>query len=121
MNNEDADIDSMNTKFNAAVTETAIEIFGKHRPKKKPWVTAGIFDLCDKRRELRKKRLRPEGSENYREVNNIERCMKRAKGNWIAYQCVEIEENLRKNNSKRACEIVSDLSLQRLPVTSIEN
>ena len=50
MNNEDADMDSMITKFNTAETETAIEIFGKHRPQKKPWVTAGIFDLCDKKR-----------------------------------------------------------------------
>ena len=37
-----------------AVTETAIEILGTHRQKKKPWKTAEILDLCDKRRELRK-------------------------------------------------------------------
>ena len=35
MNNEDTDIDSMITTFNTAVTETASEIFGKHRQKKK--------------------------------------------------------------------------------------
>ena len=49
MSNEDADIDSMITTFNTAVTETASEILGK-RQKKKPWVTAEILDLCDKRR-----------------------------------------------------------------------
>ncbi|WP_419583394.1 hypothetical protein [Thiolapillus sp.] len=39
----------------------------------------------------------------YKEVNNnIKRCMKTAKENWIGEQCSEIEENLRKNNSKRA-------------------
>ena len=36
MSNEDTDIDSMITTFNTAVTETAIEILGKHRQKKKP-------------------------------------------------------------------------------------
>ena len=34
-------------------------------------VTAEIPDLCDKRRELRKKRFEPVGSEKYKEVNNI--------------------------------------------------
>ena len=34
--NEDTDIDSMITTFNTAVTETASEILGKHRQKKKP-------------------------------------------------------------------------------------
>ena len=49
MNNEDADMDSMITTFNTPVTETASEILGKHRQKKKPWVTAEILDLCDER------------------------------------------------------------------------
>ena len=68
--NEDTDIDSMITTFNTAVTETASEIHGKHRQKKKPWVTAELLDLCDKRRELREKRFDPEGYEKYKEVNN---------------------------------------------------
>ena len=59
--------------------------------------------ICAKRRELRKKRFEPEGSEKYKEVNSsIKRCMKKAKENWIGEQCGEIEENLRKNNSNRA-------------------
>ena len=40
MSNEDTDIDSMITTFNTAATETASEILGKHRQKKKPWITA---------------------------------------------------------------------------------
>ena len=89
--------------FNTAVTETANEILGKHHQKKKTWVTAEILDLCDRRRELTKKRFEPEGSEKYREVNIIiKRCLKKAKENWIEEQCTETEENLKKNNSKRA-------------------
>ena len=99
MSKEDIDIDSMITTFNTAVTETASEILGKHRQKEKPWITAEILDLCDQRRELRKRRFEPEGSEEYKEVNNnIKRCMKKAKENWIGEKCSEIEENLRKNN-----------------------
>ena len=62
MDNEDTDLDSMITTFNTAVIETASEILGKHRQKKKPWVTTEILDLCEKRRELRKKQFEPEGS-----------------------------------------------------------
>ena len=80
--------------------------------KKNTWVTAEILDLCDKRRELRKNRFEPEGSEKYKEVNNnIKRCMKKAKENWIGEQCSEIEENLRKNNSKRSYQMVNDLAI----------
>ena len=48
--------------------------------RKKTLVTAEILDLCDKRRELKKKRFESEGSEKYKEVNNnIKRCGKKAK------------------------------------------
>ena len=105
------DLDSIITTFNTAVTETASQILGKHCQKKKPWNTTDILDLCDRRRELRKKRFEPEGSEKYKEVNNnIQRCMKKAKENWIGEQCSEIEENLRKINSKRANQLVKDLT-----------
>ena len=108
MSNEDTDIESMITTFNTAVTETASEILGKHRQKKKKaWITAEILDQCDKRRELRKKRFKPERSEKRKEVNNnIKRCMKRAKETCIGEQCSETEENLR----KRAYQLVKDLT-----------
>ena len=37
-------------------------------------------------------------------------CMKKAKGNWIVEQCSEIEENLRKNNHKKAYQLVKDFT-----------
>ena len=45
MSNEDIDIDSIIATFNTAVTETVSEILGKHRQKKKPWITAE-FSIC---------------------------------------------------------------------------
>ena len=84
-------------------------ILGKHRKKKKPWVTAEILDLSGRRRELRKKQFEPEGFEKYKAVNNIiKRCMEKTKENWTGEQCSEIEENLRENNSKRAYQLVKD-------------
>ena len=58
----------MITAMNIAVTETANEILGKHRRIKKPWVTSDILDLCDKRRELKKKKGDTEGREKYKKV-----------------------------------------------------
>ena len=81
------------------------------RRKKKPGSLQIFFYLCDNRTGLRKNRFEPEGSEKYKEVNNsIKRCMKKAhtKKNWIGEQCSEIEKNLKKNNSKRAYQLVKD-------------
>ena len=91
--------------------------------RKKSWITAEILDLCDKRRELRKKRFEHEGAAKYKEVNNnIKGCMKKSKENWIREQCSEIEENLRKNNSKRAYELVKDLTtVKQGKVTTVQD
>ena len=110
MDNEDTDLNSQITTFNTAVIETASEILGKHRQTKINWAIADILDLRDKRRELRKKRFESEGSEKYKKVNNIKRCMKKAKENRIGEQRCEIEENLRKKNSKRAYQLLKDLT-----------
>ena len=36
---------------------------------------------------------------------------KKKKKKWIGEQCRQIEENLRKNNSKRAYQLVKDLTI----------
>ena len=85
------------------------------------WVTAEILDLCDKRRELRKKPF--EESEKYKEANNnIKRCMRKAKENWVGERCSDIEENLRKNNSKRAYQLVKALTtVKRRKATTVQD
>ena len=70
---EDADLDSMVTHFNKAVTDTAAELLGKQRRKRKPWVTPEILDLCDHRRDLKKKRGEPK---------TIERLKERSRRGW---------------------------------------
>ena len=61
---------------------------------------------------MRKKIFEPEASEKYNKMNNnIKRCMKKARENWIGEQCSEIEENMKKINSKRAYQLVKDLTI----------
>ena len=45
------DIDSMITTYNIAVINTASEVLGKERRRKKPWVTRDVLDLYDGRRD----------------------------------------------------------------------
>ena len=47
----------------------------------------------------------------YRAVNQeIKKDMKRAKENWIGEQCQNIDDCLKKNNSKKAYKLVQDLT-----------
>ena len=110
------DVDHSNTdefinKFNSAVMETAEEVLGKHRPAKKPWVTQDLLDLCDQRRNLKNKKAEKEGAEKYRVINKqIRKGMKNAKEKWIKDQCQEIELNLKVNNTKKAYQLVKELT-----------
>ena len=57
------------------------------------------FDLCDERRDLKKKRYEAEGAKEYREANRrIQKAVKKAKEDWI------------ENNSKRASSTIQDKS-----------
>ena len=88
MVNEDVDLDSTATHFNKAVTDTAAELLGKQRRKRKSWVTPEILDLCDQRRDLKKKRGEPEGAKDYRVIKRkIRTELKMAKETWIQGQC----------------------------------
>ena len=97
------------------MTDTASVILGKLHHKKKPWVTIELLDMCDKRRVLKKGNNSPGGTDKYREINKeIRTGMKEAaKERWIEEQCSEIEDNPNKNNSKRAIQVVKDLTSEK--------
>ena len=67
LRDKDMDIDSMPTTYNTAVTDAASEILGKECRRKKLWVTKDVVDLCDDRRNLKKKRYKAEETKEYRE------------------------------------------------------
>ena len=109
-----ADLDSMVTHFNNAVIDTAAKLLGKQRRKRKPLVTPEIHDLCDERRDLKKKRGKPEGAKDYKDIKRkIRTKMKMAKETWIQGQCQEVEACLRKNNSKKAYQLVNDRTTEK--------
>ena len=114
LSDEDMDMDTMNTIYNTAVTDAASEILGKERRRKKPWVIKDVLDLCDERRDLKKKRYEAEGATEYREANRrVHKAVKKAKEDWIGAQSEEIKTCLNKNNSKRAYQLVRDLTSEK--------
>ena len=114
LRDEDLDIDTMMTTYNTAVTDAASEVLGKERHRRMSWVTKDALDLCDERRDLRKKRYEADGAKEYREANKrIQKAVKRAKEDWIGAQCEEIETCLNKNNNKRAYRLLEDLTSEK--------
>ena len=100
---EDVDIDTMITTYNTAVTDAASKILGKERRRKKPWVTKYVLDLCDERKDLKKKRYEAEGAKEHREANRrIQKAVKKANKGWIGAQCKEDETCQNINNSKES-------------------
>ena len=105
----------MVTHFNKAVRDTAAELLGKQCRKGKPSVTPEMLDLCDQRRDLKKKISESEAAKDYREIQRkIRTEMKMAKETWIQGQCQEIEACLRKNNSKKTYQLVKDLTTETM-------
>nr|XP_049612464.1 uncharacterized protein LOC125989972 [Syngnathus scovelli] len=118
--NEDVDVESLTHSFTSAITETASDIIGKHRPKKKPWITDEILELCDKRRELRWKKNTTEGLTQYRKTNlRVKNEINQAREAWIGDQCKDIEDSLLKNNSKKAFQTIKDLTSTKRSRTTI--
>ena len=62
LSDENMDMDTMITTYNTAVSDATSEILGRERRRKTPWVTKDVLDLCDGRRDLKKKRYEAEGA-----------------------------------------------------------
>ena len=52
--NNDIDINTVASTFNAALTESSDEVLGLYHPRKKPWITAEILAQCDEKRTMKK-------------------------------------------------------------------
>ena len=84
-----------------------VRYFGKERHRKKPWITKDIVDICEERRDLKKRRYAAEGAKAYREANKrIQKAVKKTNADWIGVQYEEIETCLHKINSKREYQLV---------------
>ena len=94
LRDEDMNINTMITTYNTAVT-------GKERCRKTPWVTKDVLDLCDERRDFKKKRYEAEGQKNTgKQTGGFRKVVKKAKGDRIGAQCEEIKTCLNKKQQQ---------------------
>ena len=110
---ETAVLDSMVTHFNKAVTDLAAELLGKQDRMRKPWVTTEILDLYGQRRDLKKQNRKLEGAKIIERSKERSGKLKMAKEIWIEGQCQEVAACLKKNNSKKAYQLVQDLTTEK--------
>ena len=94
LNDLEKNIDDYNSieiyaKFEQIIANSALEIIGKYRSKKQPWITDDIMELCDERRILKsKKKQQPDLDYDYRVINSsIRKKMNKAKNDWIESHC----------------------------------
>ena len=88
---------------------------------KKNWITDELFDMCDLKRKLKKNKF--ENGSTYKIINSqIKRAMKNAKEDWVNRKYKEIDTCFTHNNTKKAYQIVKDLTKHKQRVlTNIQN
>ena len=103
-------VKAMTTEMNAVIIETASDILGKHRRKSQPWGLEEILEMFDIR-DFKKEKNMEEVAAKYIDISNkIRKGMAKAKEDWIEERCMEIEDCLSNNNSKRAYQVVKELA-----------
>ena len=114
LRDKDKDISTMFSTYYTAVADAVSEILGKGRSRKKPMVSKDVLDLCEERRDFKKKQYEVEGAKENREANRrIQKAVKKAKEDWFGAQRKVIETCLNKNYSKRAYQLVKGLTSEK--------
>ncbi|GFR67355.1 post-GPI attachment to proteins factor 3-like [Elysia marginata] len=115
----DNDVDTMANSLKEVLVSTAEEVLGRKCRTIQPWVTNEVLDLCDKRRELRKRKFGSNvAMENYQLANKaVRKKMKEAKEKWIDDQCVAIEQGMSSGKSKQAFSTLKMLTKAFQPFT----
>ena len=115
------DVQEITDRFSTELIRKADETLGRRKRIKQPWVTAHALEMCDNRRNLKGKRH--DGSQEateYRLANNAVRTeMRKAKEEWVKQQCRNLEDNLTRNQTKKAFEMVKKLTRTKGERTSV--
>ena len=117
------DIDSFNSQLNEQFVETAEEVLGRARGKKQVWMSDKVLDICDRRRELKKRGFNSDlDHASYRQINReVKKATKMAKEKWIQDQCSTIEKIMACNNTAVAFKTIKDLTRSKATRTTVKN
>ena len=111
------DIDSLNNQLNEQFVETAEKILGRARGKKQVWMSHKVLNICDRRRELKKRRFNSDSADQ--QINKeVKKATKLTKEQWIQDQCSTIDGNMACNNTAAAFMTIKDLTGPRHKILS---
>ena len=109
---EDPQPNELFKEFKEAVPTTAREVLGKvPRKDRNLWISENTLRLMDRRRALKALyNSSEEVEERYREAQRaIQREVRRDKARWLEKQCASVEERLKRNNSRKAYQLIKTL------------
>ena len=102
LENQDTEIDALINSIKTAMTETANNVLGEHRPAKKPWVTDNILKLRDKRRELKQMKNTTEGAKFCREANQqVKKGMRKQRRHGLKNNAKVSKKTCRKTTARK--------------------
>ena len=114
LRDEDRSINTMITTYNTAVTDAPVRCLGRNVAGKSRG-SPNMFSTSVMRGEiLRRSGMKQKEQKNTgMQTGGFRKVVKKAKENWIGAQCEEIKTCLNKNNSKRADQLVKDLTSEK--------
>ena len=100
------------------MNEVALEVLGKEKKMKKPWMTR---EKCDERRQLKATKYKDdESNRKYRNANTkLRHEIKKAKETFLEGRCDELESAFERNDSKTAYSVVKELTNEKSGRVSI--
>ena len=119
----DSDPQQICDEVTSIIYNTAEKILGKTKASLKPWITPDIIKSCDERRKLKAKRF--DGEQHKIEYRNANRKVKteiaKAKDTWVEEQAKDMENCIKKHNTRKAFQTVKKLtSIKLTPINVIE-
>ena len=111
----DLSIQDLTDQFTEGMNEVALEVLGKEKKMKQPWITAELMEKCDVRRQLKAARFKDdESNRKYRDANSkLKHEIKKAKETFLEGKCHEIETAFEGNDSKTAYNAVKELTNEK--------
>ncbi|XP_047469178.1 uncharacterized protein LOC125025251 [Penaeus chinensis] len=118
---EENDLQHLTSEFSKGMDEIAMEVLGKARTRKQPWMTQGILDACDRRRELKARKFKDSDTEKeYRNANiMVSKEIRKAKEAFLEQICQEIEQGFEGNNSKKTFDTIKQLNREKCARQSV--
>eukprot|EP00794_Sanderia_malayensis_P008574 gene8574-biopygen6861 len=105
-------VQELTDMFTGITNATAMEVLGKRRVMKQPWMMVEILDACDERRKLKATKFKSVAKTKvYKRINaKVKREIRDAKENFFKEKCKQIQHAFERNNTKKVFDTIKELN-----------